>query len=761
MRLLQIENSHGAAAMETHEFHYIFPWLDGVDRIDYDATVPFVKLRYADAGMPLEIELEAWSPFIPRDVKNSSLPAAFFDFKLRSTADRPMDVSLLAVMRNCVGYDVRQKVWTARTVDGNEGRGYRAFELSAEGMDPSHASFGTMGVASMHPDTRYHIGWSHVHQFHERALRARELPDENNIDAGNAPDPENGGRWARYPSFSAIGPTVKLAPGEKLDHRFITTWHFPNRYARVVGDPDSNLGYLEEAMASADISEQPHVEGHYYSNFFENAADVAAYAVENGEMLERETRRFHGAHYGSALPDYVLDQVNSQLNTFRTSSWLTKDGNFGILEGLGPEQSYAGLATTDVAMYGGVATASLFPSLEFASSRAHRALQNARGFVAHSITQNFRATDPREITGHRLDMPAQYAYQTLRVGLWAGDHEFLQDLWPSVKRALDYILRERDANGDLLPDMEGIMCSYDNFPMFGVAPYVATQWLAAISAAVETARVLGDDDALSRYSNVLEKGAAALEKTTWNGRYYRLFANDTGADEGCLADQIIGHWACRLADLPTFLDASHVATALENIMAMNFHPDQGLRNCQWPDDEFLHEVAEDCWVDQANTCWTGVELAFASLLIYEGQIEDGLRVIRSVDDRYRHWGMYWDHQEFGGHYFRPMSAWAIVNAALGFGLRDGVVTFDPKFEGRLLWVTPDGYGHFEQSADTVEIRVLSGELKWREIRVRREGVSEVRLDDRKLEGRTEGDWLVFNPNSTKAGEAAGKLELVS
>jgi len=33
--------------------------------------------------------------------------------------------------------------------------------------------------------------------------------------------------------------------------------------------------------------------------------------------------------------------------------------------------------------------------------------------------------------------------------------------------------------------------------------------------------------------------------------------------------------------------------------------------------------------------------------------EEGLAVIKEGDDRYRRSGLYWDHQEFGGHRYRP------------------------------------------------------------------------------------------------------------
>ena len=718
--LLQIEPGHGAAAIEGHEFQYIFPWLGGVDRIRYEATVPFIDLDFEERSMPLRVKLRAWSPFIPGDEKNSSLPVAFFDFSIESTSERPVDVSILATMRNCVGYETKAKAYSARTLDGE---GWRMFEMSCENMDPSLSSYGSMGVASLHPDSTAWVAWAHPHPYYEQLLRCRELPEVNDLAGRNGVDPATGKLLAKTECFSTIGRTVTLGKsGEKFAHSFAATWDFPNRYARVVGDKDGGpIGYLEGNQLLEQSDVVPHIEGHYYSNFFSSASDVASYAISHREYLKREAERFHQAFYDATLPGYLLDQVNSQLNTFRTSSWFTKQGDFGILEGLSPTQSFAGLATTDVAMYGGVATASLFPNLEKAVIRAHIRFQNPNGAVCHSLAQNFREMDPREANAKRLDMPGQFAYMALRAGLYDEDRVFLSEVWPAVKRALDYVLRERDRNGDLLPDMEGVMCSYDNFPMFGVAPYVATQWLAAISAAVLAAKLLGDAEAETRYAGVLERGSEALEAATWNGAYFRLSSEGT-PDEGCLTDQIIGHWAVQQIGLPSFLKPEHVAKAIRSILAMNFKPDQGLRNCQWPGDGFLHAVADDCWVDQANTCWTGVELAFASMLIYEGFVEDGFQVVKNVDDRYRRFGMYWDHQEFGGHYFRAMSAWAVLPAALGFTMRDGVITFDPKVEVRpccLLFVTPHGYGHYRADDGEISLHVLSGSLRAREIRIRK------------------------------------------
>lgn len=518
---------------------------------------------------------------------------------------------------------------------------------------------------------------------------------------------------------------LTLDPGDIMKHTFVATWDFPNRYCRVPGEYDFGpAGYLEAAPGTlAESGEIPlHVEGHYYSNYFTGAGEVAAYAVAERDRLRLETERFHQAHYDSSLPEFVLDQVNSQLNTFRTSSWFTRDGNFGIIEGLSPTKSYAGLATTDVAMYGGIATAALFPELEKAVVRTHARFQNANGSVCHSISFNFRQKDPNEANPKRLDMPAQFAFQALRAALWYADREFLAEIWPAVKSALEYGLRERDHNGDGLPDMQGVMCSYDNFPMYGVAPYVATQWLAAYSAAIEAAKLLGDAEAEARFVDVLARGQVVLESTAWNGSYYRLYANGDDVDEGCMTDQIIGQWAAGQLNLPAFLERKRVNHALHAILKHNYSADQGLRNCQWPGDFFLHDVEENCWVDQANTCWTGVELAFAALLIQEGLVEEGFEIICNVDSRYRHLGMYWDHQEFGGHYFRPMSAWGILHAVLGYSMRDGVLTFDPQVdraECKLLFVTADAYGHYEEDSSGIRLSIVSGELRAKTLRFRK------------------------------------------
>lgn len=373
-------------------------------------------------------------------------------------------------------------------------------------------------------------------------------------------------------------------------------------------------------------------------------------------------------------------------------------------------------------MYGSIIYASLFPKLSRQVNKDYSRFQNSNGSVSHSITSNFNKIPEHELNSPRLDLPSQHAFMSLRDALWSGNTQELDDAYKSAKAAIEYVLEQRDKNKDGLPDMEGIMCSYDNFPMFGVASFVAGQFLLALKTASIAAKELGKNDDFEKYSKLFESGRKIFGEKLWNGKYFRLCNDSNGekgvVDEGCLSDQLISQWAAHQLALGHLYDEKKIKTALKNIIKMNFRKWQGLRNCQWPQDKFFHDIHKDIWVDQANTCWTGVELAFVALLLYENLYDEAMLIIKTLDDRYRKNGMYFDHQEFGGHYFRPMSAWSIVNALLGLGYDHENIVFSPKLTKNkfsLFFAAKESYGLYKETKNSIEINILQGSLSAKNI----------------------------------------------
>lgn len=714
MKILQIPNRHDVGTLPAQLF--AFPWMSGVAKIESDMSFPFTKLKFTDPEMPLVIEMEAFSPFIPHDVKNTSLPTAIFNFSVRSTSPQPVHVVLVGTFMNLIGHDVPHKRFTGCFERGED---WTMIETGAERMDTAHDTWGTQALFSLAEDSSYYLGWDHRHPYYEKLIEKTELPNVNDVDNRNyGKDPETGEKLAAGNLKSSLAVSRRLKPEHTFQHTFLKTWHIPNRYAR---------GNVKKGEAKA-VPSPRRLEGYYYANFFQSAADVGHYVRTNLTSLTERTRRFHADFFDSSLPPFVLDQINSHLNTFLTSAWLTKAGDFGIQEGMTDNQTWGPLATIDVSLYGAEPIVALFPELDQSMMLAHARLQSANGEVGHGIDRNFGAVDAHEAVQSRLDLPSQFVLLALRGYFWTGNKEYLTRIWPNVKSALDYVLRERDANGDLLPDMGGAMCSYDNFPMFGTASFVASLWLAALAHAVEAGRKLGDEESSRRYADILAKARQTFEDKLWKGRYYILY-NDLGgkkgdADLGCLTDQIIGQWTMHSVGLGYLFDRRRVQSVLREVLKRNRRY-WGLRNCTWPGETFIKPVPAENWGDQSNTCWSGTELAFASFLWYEGMVEEALAVIQDVDRRYRQAGLYFDHQEWGGHYYRPMASWAILNASLGLTVCDGRYGFSPPSTDknlRLFFAVPCATGHYTRKTtgkkETVTISLASGSMTCREVALR-------------------------------------------
>jgi uncharacterized protein (DUF608 family) len=83
-------------------------WAD----VSFTAQYPIGGIRYADPALPLIVGLEAFSPFIPLNTEDSSLPATILEFTLHNTSDKALQVELGGWLENAVG------LRSAETSDG-------------------------------------------------------------------------------------------------------------------------------------------------------------------------------------------------------------------------------------------------------------------------------------------------------------------------------------------------------------------------------------------------------------------------------------------------------------------------------------------------------------------------------------------------------------------------------------------------------------------------------------------------------------------
>jgi len=721
LKLLQLNNSINEGALEGLVYYY--PWMEAVDKITYQARFPFTNIQFSDDEMPFDIELEAFSPFIPHDLKNSSLPGVYFNFTIKSKTTKPVDVMLVGTLRNLVSYDTIEKAFASDLYAENN---YKFFVHSAKITNEQSPTYGQMGLGAVGGnEVSYYLGWEHKHPYYEKLLISNTLDNIDDTENRNYKI-DDGNIIGRLESmdndqrcFSSVAVSHKLLAGSQYKSAFFMNWNFPNKYGAVNQKADKSLSNRKKQDYQINLKPTKLI-GFYYQNYFTNIKELASYFYKNSSELSIRSHEFVDDMYASDCKQFVLDQINSQLNTFITSSTLTKEGKFLIREGLSPNQPWGPNATIDVALYGSHIIIALFPELQKAMMRQHKNLQTAEGEINHGLGYDPDLTQNGTWGVYeRVDLVPNYIQMVLRDYLWTNDKAYLNEMWPSVKAGIAYILKHRDKDGDQMPDMNGIMCSYDNFPMYGLASYIQSQWIVALTMASEVAAEVGEKSLAKQYKSIALKGSQLMESKLWNGSYFNLsndYLGKKGIDDGCLTDQLIGQWVAHGVGMGYIFNEQKVKTSLQTIMNKSFCDNAFLRNCSWPAYPDLFPIEKsDLWVDQANTPWSGVELAFASFLIYENMTSEAEKVIEAVDKRYRKANLYFDHQEFGWHYFRPMSAWSIMNAYLGFSINKGMLRFNPKITKNaysMFFVTPEATAFYTKNLQSVNLKIRSGNLSF-------------------------------------------------
>jgi len=75
---------------------------DGIRDIEFLGQYPIGEVTYRDPDLPVDITLEAFSPFIPLDLENSILPATVMSFSVRNTSDEAVEAAIGGWLGNAV-----------------------------------------------------------------------------------------------------------------------------------------------------------------------------------------------------------------------------------------------------------------------------------------------------------------------------------------------------------------------------------------------------------------------------------------------------------------------------------------------------------------------------------------------------------------------------------------------------------------------------------------------------------------------------------
>ena len=158
---------------------------------------------------------------------------------------------------------------------------------------------------------------------------------------------------------------------------------------------------------------------------------------------------------------------------------------------------------------------------------------NGNGRILHEMSTNGAVFNPGNIN----ETP-QFASLVWDIYRWNGDAAFLKKYYGTITQGLNWLMEERDQNGNGFPDGFGMMEIHGlDSEMIDVASY--TQ--AAFADASSIAKVLGDTEKAEAYAKEAESLKAKINREFWS-EDFNSFADFIGTDQQALrliADAIV------------------------------------------------------------------------------------------------------------------------------------------------------------------------------------------------------------------------------
>lgn len=716
--------------------------------ISFTGEYPIGFIDYTDPALPIRVSLEAFSPFIPLDTDDSSLPATVMQFTVKNTGSQKAEVELAGWLENAVclhSGEVQSPLRVNRVVSRP---GLRFLECSArsaplpttpkrpdipfddferEAYAPwtaTGSAFGSGPVTQAQvPD--YQGDLKEQSDFGTLGLALLDAEANDGATAALAPgdpsrecfDASEDVSEARKPFgdklVGALSRKVSLRPGATATVTFVVTWHFPN--LRMDKLPP----------------------GRSYAKRFASAADVADHVARNFARLSRQTHLWHDTWYDSTLPYWFLDRTFLNTSILATSTCFRfRDGRFYGWEGVGCCAGTCG----HVWQYA-QAVARLFPDLERDTRERvdfGLALKPDGAIWFRGEFNNIPAVDGQ----------AGAILRALREHQMCADTTWLKRNWPGIKKATEWLIA-KDGDGDGL--ITGNQHNTLDTDWFGPVAWLSGLYLAALLAAATLASQAGDPSFAARCREILERGRRKLVAELFDGEYFinqpdpkHLDAINSGS--GCHIDQVMGQsWAFQVG-LPRVLPEKETLSALKSLWRYNFTPDvgpyraaykagrwyampgeAGVLMCTFPRSDWDYAQAKGKGPEWAagyfNECMNGFEYQVAGHMLWEGLVTEGLAVTRAVHDRYHAARRNpFNEVECGDHYARSMASFGVFLAACGFEYDGpkGHIGFAPRLTPenfRAAFTAAEGWGSFSQR---IERRRLSAGLmlKWGRLRVR-------------------------------------------
>ena len=725
--------------------------------VKFDGKFPIATLTFKDADFPATVELLAFNPFIPLDADNSSIPAALFQIQIKSFCD---DVKYTVIFSVSNPFEETENCKLASNK-------YTAIQMKYANKSVDEQEYGDLTVAIDTPDGLYQEYW------YRGGWQDSVTTFWNNLSNDDFKN-----RHYDTPSKNdtcSVGTSCTINNNQHQSFRFVLSWNIPNNYNYWNPCKDDN---------DVDITWK-----NYYATLFDNSVNSTVYCLDNWNAFYKKTKRFCKSLHSATLDKSVIDAVSSTLSVLKSPTVLRlENGTFYGWEGTSEMAGSCEGTCTHVWSYA-YALCFLFPALERSlrdTEFQYNTDKNGRMYFRTSLPlgRGYVAQPPC------VDGQMATVIKIYRDWKLTGNTEWLKENWDNIKKVLEFAWNENNTfewDKDKDGVLEGRQHHTLDMELFGPSSWLQGMYLCALKSAAEIADFLGDYDKKAEYINLFNKGFKWTKDNLFNGKYFYHKVNlkrkeytehfhcpnywneESGElkyqiEYGCEIDQLLGQWHANICGLGDIFDKEQRKIALQNMMKNNFkesmrdfanmwrvfalNDESGAVMCNYPDDSSKPVIP----IPYCEECMTGFEYSFAGLLISEGFIEEGLKVVHAIRERYDGEKRNpWNEIECGSNYARPMSSFALLPIFSGFqfDVPHKHIGFAPVIDGffRSMWNLGSGWGDFIKRENQYEIIVADGVLELNSITLGNLGKVEAICADGKAIRFTQKDSTVFFENA--------------
>lgn len=725
------------------------------DKAVFNARFPFANISLDESDHPIKASIKGWSPFIPGDADNSSLPVGAIEYTLKNISPKPIEGVFSFHSRNFMQIeDGDEKLRGKDSVKGFA----NGFVLTNTAVPEAPQHQGEFAVFT--DDTTAVIdhcwfrgGWFDPLTMTWQAIKEAIAKKNDPVESG-------------APGASLYIPFA-LGLNEEKVFRVMMAWYVPESDMRIGHEPKAEdkcipgAGCCETtAELGVVIAGPSYNDGKFkpwYSSRFKNITEVAEYWIKNYEELLKKSALFRDTFYASTLPPEVVEAVAANLTILKSPTVLRQfDGRLWSWEGCGDTWGCCHGSCTHVWNYA-QAIPHLFPAME--RTLRHSEFCESQSRSGH---QTFRTALPIRPVDHEFYAAADgqlggimKVYREWRI---SGDAEWLVKMYPMVKNSIDYCIATWD------PEKKGVVVephhnTYD-IEFWGPDGMCTGFYLGALSAMITMSTFLKKKKDAVYYNGIYDTGRTFMESSLFDGEYFNQKIQIDGlkapnpveaskrsmggeySDEarallekegpkyqygsGCLSDGVLGGWIARTSGLGDPFDTTKIKSHLVAVHKYNFKKDLsehanpqrpgyafgkegGLLLCSWPKGGRLSLPFV-----YSDEVWTGIEYQVASHLMMMGEVEKGLEIVRACRKRYDGRSRNpFNEYECGHWYARALSSYGLLQGLTGvrFDAVDKTLYVDSKVGDFTSFLsTNTGFGTVSQKGGKVSMNVVSGTI---------------------------------------------------